>query len=251
MSASGREAAAGNTPDAVIVDAVQVFDAGEALLGSRAPDGQMEMAASPNCYIATHRAASPDRIRIPVEQDADTIVLVLQGMARVEASSGSHALRAQQGLLIPSGVSCTFTSTGDEELALLSFRSDSAESRPAYLPNVPSGVKVRVPESEVAAQGIGGRLYLYALDHRTLRVAVGARLEWNEAAFLRMNCQFEREGQDLLVNLPERMVRWYGIRDLRENDYRVIPQQQTSVLVDLTPLVERECEAFLASEAGG
>jgi hypothetical protein len=244
------ESVASNQPDAIIVDKVQVFDAGEALRGAASPDGRVEMAVSPNCYILEHRVASPGQIQMPVEQNADTIVLVLQGAASVAGPSGTHALNAQQGLLIPSGVSCTFTSTGAEELALLSFRSDSAESRPGYLPNVPSGVIVRVPAAEIASQGIGGRVYLFALDHRTLRVAVGAKLEWNEAAFLRMNCLFERDGDDLLVNLPERMVRWYGIRDLTEGDYRVIPQpERTSVLLDLTPLVEREAEAFLASQA--
>lgn len=233
-------------PDAFTVDEVQIFDAGEALQGLRSSDGRVEMATSPNCSIVVLQAAPRGRIEVPVEQDADVIVLVLQGEATVEGPSAQHALKPEQGVLIPAGVSCTFTSTSDEDLALLSLRSDSAESRPGYLPNIPSGVMVRVPEAEITAKGIGGHLYVFALDQRTIRVAVNASQEWNQAAFLRMNCVYERSGEDLLVNLPERMVRWYDLRDLTEADYRIIPEpEQTSVLVDLSPLVEREAAAFL------
>ena len=241
------------TPSPVSIDQVQIFDAGEASGGSRRPDGRAGMATSPNCDIAVLQAAPRGQIQAPVERDADVIVLVLQGEATVQGPSGTHPLKPDQGVLIPAGVSCTFTSTSDEDLALLTFRSDSVESRPGYLPNTPSGVKVRVPEAEINAKGVGGNLYVFALDHQTIRVSTiirpepaAGRLdvpEWNQEAFLRMNCAYERSGDDILVNLPERMVRWYGVRGLTETDYRIIPEpERTSVRVDLSPLIEREAQ---------
>ena len=159
-------------------------------------------------------------------------------------------MKPEQGVLVPSGLSCTFHSTSDEELAILSLRSDSAESRPGYLPNTGSGVIVRVPDPETPFYS-GRRVYLFALDQRTIRASPNAPQEWNAAAFLRMHCDFERVGNDVLLDLPERLVRWYGVRGLTEDDYRIIPETEASVLIDLSPLVEREAEAYLAGETKG
>ena len=241
---------AARLPDSIIPDAVQIFDAGAALTTDPGASGHATMAVSPNCTIEVLRAAPRGQVEVPVERDADVIVLVLGGEANVEGPSGTRTVHRDQGVLIPAGVRCAFTSMSDEELALLSFRSDSAESRPGYVPNMPSGVKIRVPQAEVAAKGIGKHLYVFAVDHRTIRVAVNATQEWNQGAFLRMNCEYEHVGDDLLVNLPERMARWYGVKVLSEADYRIVPQPDaTSALVDLTPFVEREVAAALISPA--
>jgi len=209
--------------------------------------GQAEMASSPNCEILVRRAPPHGRIDIPEEANADTIVLVLQGRADVEGPSGRRALAADQGVLVPSGLRCTFHNTGEQELTILTLRSDSAESRPGYLPNVGSGVIVRVPNPATPFYG-GRRIYLFALDHRTIRASPRAPQEWNTAAFLRMHCDFEHVGDAVLLDLPERLVRWYGVRHLTEGDYRIVPESDDSVLIDLGPFVERDAAAYLASE---
>lgn len=235
------------TSDQIIPDEVRVFDAGDALKAAMTPEGRAQMANSPNCAIVVMTAPPRGQIEIPSEENADTIVLVLQGGADVEGPNGRRPLRAEQGVLVPAGVNCTFHSTTDQDLAILSLRSDSAESRPGFLPNIGTGVIVRVPDPATPFYS-GRRIYLFALDHRTIRASPNATQEWNGAAFLRMHCDFARVGNDVLLDLPERMVRWYGVRNLAEKDYRVIPESDASVLIDLSPLVEREAEAFLAAE---
>jgi hypothetical protein len=236
------------TSDQVIPDEVQIFDASDALKEAITPAGRAEMASSPNCEILVRRAPPQGRIEIPSEAKADTIVLVLEGNAEVEGPSGRKPLRGEQGVLVPSGVSCTFYSVGQQELAILTLRSDSAESRPGYLPNQGSGVIVRVPNPEAPFHN-GRRIYLFALDHRTIRASPRAPQEWNTAAFLRMHCDFEYDGNEVRLDLPERLVRWYGVRDLTDADYRVLPEAPDSVLIDLGPFVERDAAAYLASEA--
>lgn len=229
-------------PDPSSVDQVQIFDAGDVLrAGSNALD-PVDMATSPNCQIKVVGAAQNRELPVPAEQDADTIFLVLSGETTLESPFAHHELKPDQGALIPAGVAATFRSTSsDEDLVLLSFRTVSGESRPGFIPNMPSGVKIRVPAAEVTAGGIGKHLYVFAVDQRTIRVGVNASQEWNKGALIRMNCEYEQSGDDLLVNLPEKMARWYRARELRDGDYRIVPQPgQTSVLIDLSPLIERE-----------
>jgi len=50
-----------------------------------------------------------------------------------------------------------------------------------------------------------------------------------------MNCQYERDGSDLLADMPERLVRWYQLRGLPESAYRVLPDaEQPGVKIELT-----------------
>jgi hypothetical protein len=235
------------TSDQVIPDQVQVFDATEAMKAVATPEGQSEMASSPNCEILVLSAPPKGKIEIPSEKNADTIVLVLKGAAEVEGPSGRRTLSPEQGVLVPSGMSCTLHSVGEQDLSILSLRSDSAESRPGYLPNTGSGVMVRVPNPDEPFY-TGRRIYLFALDHRTIRASPKATQEWNAAAFLRMHCDFEKVGEDVLLDLPERLVRWYGARQLSEHDYRIVPEAADSVLIDLSPFVEREAAIYLASQ---
>jgi hypothetical protein len=236
------------TSDQIIPDEVQVFDANDALKAVRTPEGQAQLASSPNCEIVILRSGPKGSIDIRSEKNADTIIVLLAGDAEAEGPSGRKVIGSEQGVLIPAGLRCVFHNTGEKELVILSLRSDSAESRPGYLPNVGSGVLVRVPHAAPPFY-TGRRVYLYALDHRTIRASSKMTQEWNAAAFLRMHCDFEHVGDDVQLDLPERLVRWYGVRDLTDADYRIVPEAEDSVLIDLSPFVEREAAAYLASEA--
>jgi mannose-6-phosphate isomerase-like protein (cupin superfamily) len=223
-------------------DEVQIFDAGEVLRTGEIP-GRVGMAISPNCEIVVLRAAPGADLQYQVASDADDILLVVKGKANVRLPSGERTLDVNQGVLVPAGVDPRARSVGDEELVLLSMRTGAPEGRPGYVPNMPSGVKVKIPAAEIAAKGLGKHLYVFAMNQHTIGVGINATEEWNLGSLLRMNCEFERSGDDVLVNLPERMVRWYQVRDIAEGDYRIIPDDGTRLRVDLTPLIQRETSA--------
>jgi mannose-6-phosphate isomerase-like protein (cupin superfamily) len=226
-------------PDVGSRDEVQIFDAGEVLRSGEIP-GRAGMALSPNCEIVTLRTPPRGDVQYHVAADADDILLVLKGECIVRLPSGEQALKLNQGVLVPAGTELRATNPGDEELVLLSMRTGAPEGRPGYVPNVPSGVRIKVPAAEIAAKGLGKHLYVFAMNQRTIGIGINATEEWNLGSLLRMNCVFDRLGDDVFVNLPERMVRWYQLRELSENDYRIVPDDGTRVRVDLTPLIERE-----------
>lgn len=232
-------------PDPGSVDEVQIFDAGEVL---EAPDfhlagqaGVVEMATSPNCDITVLRTPPRGETRVEPERSCDQILLVLKGECILQGVSGQYDMKTHQGVLIPGGFSCGITNTTNEELIFLSLRSESAEGRPGYVPNGPSGVLIKVPEAEISAKGLGKHVYVYSADERTLRIAAFSTLEWARSSLTRLYCEYQRSSDHILVDLPERVARWYQVRDLTESDYHVIPDpDRTSVRVDLSPLIERE-----------
>ncbi|MPZ15918.1 MAG: hypothetical protein GEU73_16100 [Chloroflexi bacterium] len=238
-------------PDVGSVDDVQIFDAVKGSQGRpRGALGGAQVAISPNCEIELLRAPARGERRLLPDPMADCIILVLHGECVANAPSGTHLLQSNQGVLVTAGGSGTFTSTSDEELVLLSMSTGSAAERPGYIPNRPSGVFIRVPAAELEARGIGRHLYVFAMDHRTIGVGVNFTEEWNRGSLLRMNCEYERSGVDILVNLPERMARWYQVRGLTDADYRISPDNQTRVRVDLGPLVAREASGATERAAG-
>ena len=226
------------------VDEVQIFDVGQAL---RTPGDPAEiarrlgMATSPNCDIVVHEVPPGDELRLDADPHADQIVFVLRGACGIEGPSGQQTVALNQGVLVTAGVAVRCRNTGDGELALLTLRTGAGAERPGYVPNQPSGVMIRVPAAEISARGLGRHLYVFAMNQRTIGIGVNATEEWNLGSLLRMNCEYERDGDDILVNLPERMARWYRVRELAEADYRIIPDpERWRVRVDLTPLIERE-----------
>lgn len=229
-------------PDVGSRDEVQIFDAGEVLRSGEIP-GRVGMAISPNCEIVALRTPPKGELQHQVAPDADDILLVVKGECVVRLPSGEQILKLNQGVLVPAGVAFTGTNLSDEELVLLSMRTGAPEGRPGYVPNMPSGVKVRVPAADIAAKGLGKHLYVFAMNQRTIGIGINATEEWNLGSLLRMNCVYDRSGDDVFVNLPERMVRWYQVRDLADGDYHIIPDDGTRVRVDLTPLIQREASA--------
>ncbi len=225
-------------PDPGSVDEVQIFDADPTLTEGGVPGG-LDMATSPNCDIDVLRTPPRGEQRLH-DSAMDQILLVLKGECTVAGPSGDRALAINQGALVPAGVTSRLVNTADEDLVVLSLRTGSSEDRPGYVPNAPSGVLVKVPTKEIASKGIGRHVYVFAMNQRTIGIGINATEEWNRGSLLRMNCEYERSGDHILVNLPERMARWYRVRDLSESDYRILPDDGTRVRVDLGPLLERE-----------
>lgn len=223
-------------------DEVQIFDIAEALKKRDHLHGRVDMATSPNSYIAVFQV--PPRggeTHIHQHPDSDQILFVLSGQCTVEGLSGKYTLQPSQGVLIPAGVHYGFTNEGTEDLVFLSTRTEATGGRRvAYVPNVPSDVVIRIPEEEMGAQGFGHSVYVYAMDRRTIGISPLLMEEWNKASLLRMNCPYERAKGYVLANLPERMARWYRINDLTEADYNILTEpEKVRVRIDLSPLIER------------
>src|SRR6266581_4715237 len=181
-------------------DTVQIFDVDDAL-ATRTSRGRIDMATSPNCYIGVFQTAPRGgETHVHSHPDSDQILFILKGECTVEGTDGRYTLTPNQGVLIPAGVNYGFTNTTAEDLIFLSVRTEaSGGRRVAYVPNVPSGVKIRIPAEALSANGGPGRhVYIYAMDRRTIGISHLLIEDWNKASLLRMNCQYERDGSDLL-----------------------------------------------------
>jgi mannose-6-phosphate isomerase-like protein (cupin superfamily) len=228
-------------------DEVQVFDVGEALK-RREPHrgGRVDMASSSNSYIAVFQ--TPPRggeTHIHQHPDSDQILFVLRGELTIEGDIGKSVLKADQGVLIPAGAYYGFTNTAQEDLIFLSMRTESLGGRrSAYVPNVSSDVRVKIPAEQISAKGLGPKIYLYAISRSTIGISSMRLEEWNKASLIRMDSGHERDGDSVVVRLPERLVQWYEIAGLAKSDYQVIGEpDRTRVRVSLKPLFE--CQATL------
>ncbi len=214
-----------------IVDEVQIF---------KAPPSQSErqadLASSPNSHIAMIKVDPHSETPIPAKE-SDEILVVVSGSCVVETAAGSHALSEGKGFLLPLGLACRIRNDNDAPVSVLSMLTKRTTP---YVTNVVSDVTVRFPVEFVDGLGIGSRLYAYVMDRRTIGISPLIMEEWNQASALRMNCKFRREGDTIVATLPERVVRWYGLDDLRDDDYTVTHDRRRSrVRVDLTPLIAR------------
>ncbi|MPZ15919.1 MAG: cupin domain-containing protein [Chloroflexi bacterium] len=233
--------------DRASVSAVRFFDVADALreresYGQADIPGRVDMATSDKCYVAFFQTKPRGgETHVHSHPDSDQILFVLKGECTVEGLSARYVLAEQQGVLIPAGVNYGFTNMTNEDLMFLSIRTESTGGRRvAYVPNVPSDVQFKIPEMEIGARGIGRELYVYALDRRTIGVSPLLLEEWNRAAILRMNCEYERRDAYTLANLPERMAQWYQVDDVTDTDYRIITDpERTRVRIDLSPIIDR------------
>ncbi len=229
---------------------VQPFDIAEALneresMSSALP-GRVDMATSPNCYVAFFQTKpGKGESHVHSHPDSDQILFVLKGECTVDGVEERYTLTENQGVLIPAGVNYGFTNLRDDDLMFLSMRTESTGGRRVgYVPSVPSDAEFKIPEAAIAAKGIGRELYVYALDRRTIGISPLVLEEWNRGALLRMSCEYGRRGEFVVANLPERMAKWYEAEDLTEGDYRIIPDPDgTRVRIDLSPLIDRRALA--------
>ena len=216
---------------------VQVFDVSEGLKKRKEQLGRVDMAKSPNSFVALF--LTPPRggeTHIHQHPDSDQILFILKGELTVEGDIGRSSLKANQGVLIPAGAFYGFTNTGKEDVIFLSMRTESVGGRrSAHVPNVPSKLCVKIPADQISAKGFGSKLYAYAMTRSTIGLSVMRLEEWNKASLLRLDCDFEKSDGYILAKLPERLVKWYELESLSESDYKLISEpDKARVRVALT-----------------
>ncbi|HET8563660.1 MAG TPA: cupin domain-containing protein [Candidatus Binatia bacterium] len=230
------------TVDSSQVDDVQIFDVAEAMKKRDHLSGRVDMAKSPNSFIAVFQTKPRGgETHIHQHPDSDQILFILKGELTVEGLSGKYVLRPNQGVLIPAGVHYGFTNTTQEDVVFLTMRTESSGGRRvAYVPNVPSNIHVKIPAEEIGAKGFGRHIYVYAMDRSTIGISPLLMEEWNKGSLLRMNCEYEKQNGAIIAKLPQRMAQWFRIENLTESDYRLLTEpEKIRVRVDLTPLLQK------------
>lgn len=220
---------------ATMVDEVQIFDVNEALKQGDHLSGRVDMAKSPNSFVAVFRTRPRGgETHIHQHPDSDQILFVLKSELTVEGLSGKYVLNPNQGVLIPAGVHYGFTNTTQEDLIFLSMRTESSGGRRvAYVKNVASNIHLKIPAEALTAKGIGRHIYVYAMDRDTFGVSTLLLEEWNKRSLLRMNCDYEMDDDHVIAKLPERLIQWYKINRLDSN-YKLIKEpDKTRVRVEL------------------
>lgn len=231
-------------PDPAREDRVQVFDVAQALENHE--QGRVEMATSPNSFIAVFRSPpSGGEKHVHQHPDSDQILFILKGECTVVGLSDRYVLTPNQGVLIPAGVHYGFQNLTQDDLVFLSMRTESTGGRRVgYVPSVASDVDIKIPAEALDVKEGGAHFYVYALDYCTIGISPGQIQEWNRSALLRVFGAHEREEDYIKAILPERVARWYGLADLTESDYRVAAEpDRTRVRVDLSPLLERRARS--------
>jgi mannose-6-phosphate isomerase-like protein (cupin superfamily) len=229
--------------NAVLSDEVQIFDVAEAMKRRDQISGRVDMARSPNSFIAVFQTKPRGgETHIHQHPDSDQILFVLKGEVTLESLSGKHVLKPNQGVLIPAGVHYGFTNTTQEDVVFLTMRTESSGGRRvAYVKNVPSAVELKIPMEAISARGIGRHIYCYAMDRATIGISSVLLEEWNKKSLLRMHCEYEKSGDRVIAKLPERLVQWYQIESLSESDYHLLPEaDKMRVRLDLRPLIKRQ-----------
>jgi len=229
-----------------LVDEVQIFDVAEAMKKRGHLSGRVDMARSPNSFIAVFQTRPRGgETHIHQHPDSDQILFILDGELTVDGLSGRFLLKPNQGVLIPAGVHYGFTNTTERDVVFLTMRTESSGGRRvAYVENVPSAVGVKIPAEAISAKGIGRHIYCYAMDRATIGISSVLLEEWNKNSLLRMNCEYEKSGDYVIAKLPKRVVQWYKIESLMEADYRLIPiEDKMRIQLDLGPLIKRQALA--------
>lgn len=215
-----------------MVDQVQIFSMAQAT-----GPGDSSVANSPNSNIAVVRISPREKAHIEA-LDSDRILVLLRGECSVESPAGNRQLTPQQGMLIPSGLACQVENTARRDAVLFSMQTKRAA---ALVANTVSDVQVTVPLEYLDAKGIGSRIYAYVMDRATIGLSPHIMEEWNQVSAVRMNCKYEKMGDQVVATLPQRLVEWYGISDLTAGDYTIRPDRTRSrVRVNITPFIEKK-----------
>ena len=227
------------TPVQGLVDQVQIYSVAQA--GRQLSS---DLADSPNSTISVLRMAPGENAELKPE-GSDRILVVLRGEGSATWPDGDRALKTQQGMLVPPGLSCRLSNTGQVEFVVYSMLTRRPE---ALVANVASDVQVRAPIEQMNAKGIGNRIYAYVMDRATIGLSPLIMEEWNKVSAVRMNCKYERVGDEVVATLPARVVQWYGIEDLAEGDYTIrTDRTRTRVRVDITPFIARKAQGAAGS----
>lgn len=207
---------------------VQIFNVEDWVNRRDNLSGRLDMAKSPTSFVALFQTKPRGgETHIHQHPDSDQILFILKGELMVEGLTGKFTLKPNQGVLIPAGVHYGFTNTTQEDTLFLSMRTEaSGGRRVAYVPNPPSNVHVKIPAAEISAKGVGRHIYVYAMNRNIIGISPVLMDEWNKASLLRMNCEYEKQGHDIVAKLPLRLVQWYNIESLSESDYRLLTESE-------------------------
>jgi mannose-6-phosphate isomerase-like protein (cupin superfamily) len=215
-----------------LVDAVQTFDASTVVAS-----GLTSLASSPNSHISVLRIARGGDAEIN-PPGSDEILVVLEGECQVQTAHGMVPVRQNQGVLIPPATHGRLVNSGGTDLVVFSMATKHPSAAP---PNQPSDVRIKVPLEYIDAKGIRKSVYAYAMDRTTIGISPVIMEEWNQVSVLRMNCSYEQEGDHILAKLPERIVSWYRLEGLTDDDYLLRPDRtRVRVRVNLTPFHQRQ-----------
>ena len=203
-------------------DEVQVFRLGELLRESGAISDGRTVAHSSNSRIAVVELesgqSSPD---LGAQDDCEQILFVLDGACSLACEAGEFLLRKDQGFLVAAGASYTVSNPETARAALLWVRTEGAPDEHAE--NFPSDLWIRLPKKDIAAKGLFRHIFLYTLTRRTIGVAFSRLLDWDHECLVRMHAPYEVDGDDVWFALPQRIAQWYGLRELEEDAYRFLP----------------------------
>jgi mannose-6-phosphate isomerase-like protein (cupin superfamily) len=227
----------------VIEDRAQIFDVAESMKKRGPLNGRVDMARSPNSFIAVFQTRPRGgETHIHQHPDSDQILFVLKGeLTLAGLEEKKYTLTPNQGVLIPAGVHYGFTNTTQEDVVFLTMRTEaSGGRRVAYVPNVPSNVLVKIPVDDIGAKGFGRHIYVYAMDRNTIGISPLLMDEWNRASLLRMNCEYKQDGDMIVAKLPLRMSQWYKIDKLEDGDYKILTEpEKIRARIDLSSVIQK------------
>ena len=203
-------------------DEVQVFRLGELLRASGSEPSERIVANSSNSRVAMIELASgqsnPD---LGAQPDCEQILFVLDGECSLACDAGEFRLQKDQGFLVAAGASYAVSNPGTAQAALLWMRTEAAPDEHAE--NFPTDLRVKLPKEDLAAKGLGRHLFLYTLTRRAIGVSFWRLLDWDYECLVRMHVSYEVDGDDVWITVPQRVAQWYGLRELKEEGYRFLP----------------------------
>ena len=165
-------------------DEVQIFDVAESVLKRDHISGRVDMAKSPNSFVAVFQTKPRGgEAHIHQHPDSDQILFLLKGELTLESLSGKYSLKPNQGVMIPPACINGFINTSDQE-RFFSRRGPISTAAGAWL-TWPRSVgcftaRRRAPSPAAASAAIST---LCARPHRRWCLAILLE-EWNKASLL-------------------------------------------------------------------
>ena len=148
---------------------VQFFDVAAALQGGDGMHSRVDMAKSPNSYIAVFGVGPrAGETRVHSHPDSDQILFVMKGECTVEGLSGRYVLESDEGVLIPAGVNYGFTNMTQDELVFLS--AGLLLDHLGLAPNLRKNIKLQYYEA-------GHMMYVRDEDLAKLKANVAAFID--------------------------------------------------------------------------
>src|SRR5262249_120694 len=150
-----------------------IFDVAEAMKQQDHLSGRVDMARSPNSFIAVFQTRPRGgETHIHQHPDSDQILYILEGELTVEGLLGRFVLKANQVVWIRGGVHYGFPKKTEGDVVFLTMRTEPRGGGGVpYVANVPWDIQVKIPADEIGAKGFGRHIYVYAMDRSTIGIS--------------------------------------------------------------------------------